>query len=97
MADISRQEVEHVAHLAQLDLTDQEQELFAGQLSQILNYVEQLQEIGTEGVPPTSSVAEQDSPLREDVPRESLTNEQALANAPHAEEGFFVVPKIISK
>ena len=97
MADISQQEVEHVAHLAQLDLTDPEKQLFAGQLSQILTYVDQLQEVETEGVPPTASVAEQGSTLREDVPRESLSNEQALANAPHAEEGFFVVPKIISK
>ncbi len=97
MSEISQKEVEHVAKLAQLELSDQEKDLFAGQLSQILTYVEQLQEVETAGIPPTASVAQPDTILREDIPQEPLTNEQALANAPQAEEGFFVVPKIISK
>lgn len=97
MSEISQREVEHVAKLAQLELSDPEKDLFAEQLSQILTYVEQLQEVETAGIPPTASVAQPDAILREDIPRESLANEQALANAPHAEEGFFVVPKIISK
>ena len=97
MANISRKEVEHVARLARLDLTNHEKTLFGDQLSQILTFVEQLQAVSTEGVPPTASVADQESWLREDVPREGLSQDQALANAPEEREGFFVVPKIIGK
>ena len=97
MADISYKEVEHVAKLAKLDLTKVEKTLFGEQLSQILTFVEQLQDVSTEGIPPTASVADQESWLREDLPREGLTQEQALSNAPEASEGFFVVPKIIGK
>jgi aspartyl-tRNA(Asn)/glutamyl-tRNA(Gln) amidotransferase subunit C len=97
MADISHKEVEHVAKLAKLDLTKVEKTLFGEQLSQILTFVEKLQDVSTEGIPPTASVADQESWLREDLPREGLTQEQALSNAPEASEGFFVVPKIIGK
>ncbi len=97
MAKISHTEVEHVAKLARLDLSDLEKTLFGEQLSQILTFVEQLQDVPTEGVPLTASVAEKESLLREDVPREGLSQEQALANGPETSEGFFVVPKIIAK
>lgn len=97
MASISRKEVEQVAKLARLDLTEIEKTLFGEQLSQILTFVEQLQEVSTEGIPLTASVAEQESFLREDLPRVGLTREQALSNAPEASGGFFVVPKIIGK
>ena len=97
MASISHKEVEHVAQLARLDLTQPEKTLFGEQLSQILTFVEQLQEVSTEGIPPTSSVADQASVLREDIPREGLSQEQAMSNAPEASDGFFVVPKILGK
>lgn len=97
MANISHKEVEHVAQLARLDLTEPEKTLFGEQLTQILSFVEQLQEVSTEGIPPTASVAEQTSILREDIPREGLSQEQALSNAPEASDGFFVVPKILGK
>ncbi len=97
MARISQHEVEHVADLARLELTEPEKTLFGEQLSQILTFVEQLQEVSTEGVPPTASVVKQESVLREDIPREGLSQEQALRNAPEAHDGFFVVPKILGK
>jgi aspartyl-tRNA(Asn)/glutamyl-tRNA(Gln) amidotransferase subunit C len=97
MAQISQKEVEHVAQLARLELTEPEKALFGEQLSQILTFVGQLQEVSTEGIPPTASVVEQELMLREDLPREGLSQEQALSNAPDASEGFFVVPKIIGK
>ncbi len=97
MASISNNEVEHVAQLARLDLTEPEKTLFGEQLNQILTFVEQLQEVSTEGIPLTASVAEQKSVLREDLPHDGLSQEQALRNAPEANEGFFVVPKIIGK
>ncbi len=95
MAEISQKEVEQVAQLAKLDLTEPEKTLFRGQLSQILTFVGQLQEVSTEGIPPTASVADQELMLREDIPREGLSQEQALSNAPESRDGFFVVPKII--
>ncbi len=97
MAKISDKEVEHVAQLARLDLTEPEKTLFGEQLSQILTFVEQLQEVPTEGIPPTASVADQASVLREDIPREGLSQDQVLSNAPEASDGFFVVPKILGK
>lgn len=97
MEQISQKEVEHVAKLARLELTEPEKTLFGEQLNQILTFVGQLQEVSTEGIPPTASVVEQELVLREDVPREGLSREQALSNAPEASEGFFVVPKIIEK
>ena len=97
MASISHNEVEHVAKLARLDLTEPEKTLFGEQLNQILTFVEQLQEVSTEGIPLTASVAEQKSVLREDLPHDGLSQEQALRNAPEASEGLFVVPKIIGK
>ncbi len=97
MANISHKEVEHVAQLARLDLTEPEKTLFGEQLSQILTFVEQLQEVSTEGIPPTASVADKASVLREDIPGEGLSQEQALSNAPEASDGFFVVPKILGK
>lgn len=97
MAKISDKEVEHVAQLARLDLTEPEKTLFGEQLSQILAFVEQLQEVSTEGIVPTASVAEQSSVLREDMTREGLSQDQALSNAPEASDGFFVVPRILGK
>jgi len=97
MGHISKSEVEKVAELARLDLSEAEKSVFGEQLSQILAYVDQLQAVSTEGVPPTSSVAELQSEWREDVVVPGLTTEQALANAPESSQGLFVVPKILGK
>ncbi len=97
MASISQKEVEHVAQLARLELTDAEKSRFAEQLSHILTYVDQLQEVSTEGVSLSASEANEGMVLREDIPRQGLSLEQALANAPESGEGFFVVPKILGK
>ena len=97
MASISQKEVEHVAQLARLELTETEKARFAEQLSHILTYVDQVQEVSTEGVPLTASVVQEQTMLREDSPRECLSLEKALANAPVSSDGFFVVPKILEK
>jgi len=97
MASISQKEVEHVAQLARLELTEAEKARFAEQLSHILTYVDQLQGVSTEGVPLTASVASEETGLREDTPRECLSLDKALANAPESHDGFFVVPKILGK
>ncbi len=97
MHQISKEEVEKVADLARLDLTEEEKSVFGSQLSHILAYVDQLQSVSTEGIPLTSTVAESQSEWREDIVLPGLTVEQALANAPESDEGLFVVPKILGK
>lgn len=92
---ISKQEVDHVAKLARLELTDQEKEKLTDQLSNILTYVEKLNELDTKGVEPTAHVLDINNVMRNDEPGESLTQERALANAPDKAAGHYKVPKII--
>jgi len=92
---ITKQEVEHVAKLARLELSEQEKERLTDQLSNILTYVEKLNELDTSGVEPTSHVLDINNVMRDDVPRESLPQERALANAPEKAAGHYKVPKII--
>ncbi len=92
---ISKQEVDHVAKLARLELTDQEKELFTNQLSNILTYVDQLNKLDTKNVEPTSHVLDIKNVMREDVADQSLAQEKALANAPDKAAGHYKVPKII--
>ena len=93
--EITKQEVEKVAKLARLELTESEQAAFAKQLSQILTHVETLKQYDTVGVVPTATVLGQFNVFRPDMVRPSLSVEQAVDNAPESIDGFFVVPKII--
>jgi aspartyl-tRNA(Asn)/glutamyl-tRNA(Gln) amidotransferase subunit C len=92
---ISKEEVEKVATLARLLVSDGEKEMFAKQLSQILTHVEKLNQYDTKGVEPASTVFGQVNVFREDAVRPSLPAEQALANAPARDGDGFAVPKII--
>lgn len=92
---ISIQDVEHVAKLARLDLTEEEKETYAKQLSEILAYVEQLNAVDTEQVAPTSHVMELVNVMREDESRPSPPIEQVLKNAPDEEDGHFRVPAVL--
>ncbi len=92
---ITKQEVEHVAKLARLELSEQQKEMFTDQLSNILTYVEQLNSVDTKGVEPTSHVLDISNVMRDDVPGQSLPQEKALANAPDKAAGHYRVPKII--
>jgi aspartyl-tRNA(Asn)/glutamyl-tRNA(Gln) amidotransferase subunit C len=94
---IIRDEVEHIAELARLELGEREIEGLQNDLSRILEYVEQLNELDTTDVPPTSHVTAQGDVLREDLPRPSLPVEKVLANAPRAEEGYFRVQPVLPK
>ena len=93
--EITKQEVEKVAKLARLELTESEQTAFATQLSQILTHVETLKRYDTTGVQPTATVLGQVNVFRPDVVRPSLPVDRAVDNAPESIDGFFVVPKII--
>ena len=92
---ISKEKVLKVAALARLDLDDAAIEPFAEQISTILDYVDTLKHVDTEGVPGTSHAISLTNAFREDEPHEHLDRERALANAPEKEEGTFTVPKVI--
>jgi aspartyl-tRNA(Asn)/glutamyl-tRNA(Gln) amidotransferase subunit C len=89
---IDREEVLHVAKLARLKLSDDEVERMTGELSQILEHVEQMEALDLDGVEPTSHVVALENVLRDDVPRDSLSRERALEGAPEAAADGFRVP-----
>ena len=90
---LSSDQVNHVARLARLELTDEEVERFGGELSKVLDYIETIAELGDlEDVAPTSHVIDVENALRADEPRPSMPVEQALASAPDAADGGFRVP-----
>lgn len=92
---ISIEEIEHIASLARLSLTEKEKQLFGSQLSSILDYMEKLNELDTRNIEPTSHVLPLSNVMRNDVPGPSIPRENALMNAPDHTEKFFRVPKII--
>ena len=94
---ITRQEVEHVARLARLGLSDEEQERMRDQLDTILTYIDKLDQLDTSGVEPTSHVIPVTNVFREDATWSSLSQEQALANAPDRHGSFFRVPRILEE
>lgn len=87
--------VARIATLARIKVPEAEQDHLARELSQILNWIEQLNEIDTKGVAPMSSVAAMKLPMREDVVTDGNCRDKILANAPAAAHGFFVVPKVV--
>jgi aspartyl-tRNA(Asn)/glutamyl-tRNA(Gln) amidotransferase subunit C len=89
---ITREEVLHVAKLAHLDLSDEETERFAEQLSAILEAVSKVSELDLADVPPTSHPLDLVNVWRDDEPRRSLPTEDVFANAPARDDGFFTVP-----
>ena len=90
---IDRETVLKVAQLAKLELSEEEVELFSRQLADILNFVNQMNEVDTEGVEPFVLDYGQ-TPMREDIPQPSLPREEIEKNAPEFENGYFVVPRI---
>lgn len=94
---ITLQEVEHVARLARLALSDEEKEQMRSQLDRILAYIEKLNQLDTASVEPTSHVIPMTNVFREDAVAPSLPRDEALGNAPESREGFFRVPRIIEQ
>ena len=87
--------VAYIAALARIRLGEAELEPLAAELSQILGWVEQLAEVDTSDVPPMSSVAAMTMPMREDEITDGDCRDAIIGNAPHAEKGFFAVPKVV--
>lgn len=95
MAEITKEQVKHVANLARLEVTEEEAEMFTKQLSSIIKFAEQLNEIDTDGIEPTTHVLDLKNVMRKDEPREWITREEALKNAPDHKDGQFRVPSIL--
>jgi aspartyl-tRNA(Asn)/glutamyl-tRNA(Gln) amidotransferase subunit C len=92
---LTLEQVEHIAELAKLSLTDLEKESYREQLSAILEYAEILQALDTEAIPPTASVLPLQNVMRDDVVVPSYPREDILDNAPDAQEGSFRVRAIL--
>ncbi|OYT47322.1 Asp-tRNA(Asn)/Glu-tRNA(Gln) amidotransferase GatCAB subunit C [Candidatus Bathyarchaeota archaeon ex4484_231] len=92
---ICREEVEHVAWLAHIKLTEEEKNLFTEQFSRILDYFKKIDEADTDGVPPTYHVLDLVNIFREDKSGKSLPKKEVLKNAPRQEDGFFKSPRIV--
>jgi aspartyl-tRNA(Asn)/glutamyl-tRNA(Gln) amidotransferase subunit C len=92
---LDRATVARIATLARIKVLEAEQEHLAGELSQILHWIEQLNEVDTSGVEPMSSVTAMKLPMREDVVTDGNCRDQILANAPATARGFFTVPKVV--
>ncbi|MDQ1666870.1 MAG: aspartyl-tRNA(Asn)/glutamyl-tRNA(Gln) amidotransferase subunit [Actinomycetota bacterium] len=96
-ASISRDEVAHLATLARLALTDDELDRYAGQLGVIIASVARVAEVAADDIPPTSHALPLTNVMRDDEVRPGLTQEEALAGAPAAEQGRFRVPRILGE
>jgi len=92
---IDRNHVIHIAKLARLAVSEQEIEMFTGQLDAILAYSDQLNAVDTNGIEPTSYVAPEHDPMRDDVEIPSLERDELLKNGASIKNGYFAVPKII--
>ena len=97
MVTLSRSDVEHVAYLARLGLTDEELTRLEGQLNHILDQYAILTELPTDDIPPTAQTIELENILRDDVVRPSLPVAAVLANAPARDGDFIVVPAILDE
>ena len=95
MTKISSSDVRKVAKLARLELPEDQIDTYTGQLEEILSYVDQLQEIDTQNVPPTTRAVEVVNAMREDVVNVKCSREDILNQSPHREGDFFRVPKIL--
>ena len=87
--------VRHIARLARIAVTDEESQALEGDLNAILNWVEQLESVNTDGVEPMTSVVHMDMKKRDDVVNDGNCADDIVANAPAKDDHFFVVPKVV--
>lgn len=95
MSELPLETIKKMAHLGRLSFSDDDLQKISRQLSDIVSYVEKLNEIDTSNVVPLGNPFDVDKPNREDIPTPGLTVEQVLANAPQAKLDYFVIPKVI--
>jgi aspartyl-tRNA(Asn)/glutamyl-tRNA(Gln) amidotransferase subunit C len=92
---LSNAQVEHIARLARLNLTPEEIERYTTELTVILDYIDQLRSVNTEGVEPQNQFITSENVFRDDIAEPSLPRDKALGNAPQQDGEFFLVPKVI--
>ena len=92
---VSPEQVRHIAALARIAMSDEELERLVPELNNILDWVEQLGEVNTDGVEPLATVIDQKLRLRDDIVTDGNIRDDVLANAPEPQHGFFGVPKVI--
>lgn len=92
---VTKKEVEKIAELARLKFSDEELESFTPQMNEILSYMDKLNELDTENVKPLSHPVEQTNVFRDDIVKSSISNQDALKNAPAKDDVHFKVPKVI--
>ena len=95
MSRITMDQVKHVAHLARLAITEEEAGKFQHQLDQMISFAEQLNELDTDQVKPTSHVLDMKNVMREDVAKPGLPVEEVVKNAPDSKDGYIRVPSIM--
>lgn len=95
--ELSKEQIQHIATLARLELTEEELEKYGGQLSAVLGYIEQLQEVNTDGIEPTAQVTGLENSWREDVVRvwDNAEREAAIGLAPEVDEGQVKVRRVL--
>jgi len=92
---LSKDDVRKIAYLARIRVPEERLEPLAGELNNIVGWVEQLQEVDTNGVEPMTSVVDIETPMRDDVVTDGDVMEKVLANAPDRNDAFFGVPKVV--
>ena len=95
MKNVSKETVKKIAHLARLGLDEKASEKMAKDLTQILEWVDKLQEVDTEGIEPLTGMSEEENILRKDIAEDTLSHEKALANAPVKDSNYIRVPKVL--
>ncbi len=93
--EITAEEVKHIAELSRIALTEDECAAMREHLGKILGYFETLDGVDISGVSPTAHILDSVNVLRDDVPRESMSNEALLKNAPQSEDGAYIVPRVV--
>ncbi|MFX1590715.1 MAG: Asp-tRNA(Asn)/Glu-tRNA(Gln) amidotransferase subunit GatC [Promethearchaeota archaeon] len=96
--EFSKDTIDHISKLALIDLSEEDKEKLSKEMGDILNYFKKLDELDTSNVKPTTHPIDGlKNVFREDVPRESLSNEEALKNAKHKKDGYFKAPRILKE
>lgn len=94
---ITEETVDHIAHLARLEFEGEAKNAIRTDLERIISFMDKLQEVDTENVEPLIFMSSEINRLREDIPARTLTQEQALKNAPQRDSDYFRIPKVLDK
>jgi aspartyl-tRNA(Asn)/glutamyl-tRNA(Gln) amidotransferase subunit C len=92
---ITDEVIDHIAHLARLEFEGDKKQMIKGDMERIITFMEKLQEVNTDNVEPLIFMSDEVNVLREDVAKETITQEQALLNAPKKDSDYFRIPKVL--